>query len=125
MTEIKRFIGLGFDMFVIPEQDATENGYECIFHKIVDEETPISADYCDEPVRFAVARMDDEDMVVMCHEHFQQFANDMAEALGILADQETFDREPKIMVHTERKVATTNSAIVNLASAIKRQMEQR
>lgn len=120
MSKINRVIGLGFDMFTIPPEETIEHDYRCAFHKIVPEDEPISSDYCDDPVRFGIARMEDEDMVVMCHTHFQRFAADMVEACIILADEDTLEEEPKVAVNTTLKEAATSHAIVNIAASIKR-----
>jgi len=119
MSEINRMIGLGFEISTIPPEEAIEHDYRCAFHKIVlvwCEQ--ISADYCDEPVCFAVARMSDEDMVVMCHEHFQRFAADMVEACIRFADEDTLTEEPEVFVNAELKEAATTHGVANLASSI-------
>jgi hypothetical protein len=111
-------IGLGFEISTIPPEEAIEHDYRCAFHKIVPEGEQISADYCDEPVCFAVARMSDEDMVVMCHTHFQRFAADMVEACIRFADEDTLAEEPEVLVNTELKEAATMHGTMNLASSI-------
>lgn len=123
MSEINRVTGLGFEMFTIPPEETSEHDYRCAFHKIVPEDEPISSDFCDDPVRFGIARMEDEDMAVMCHAHFQRFAADMVEACIILADEDTLAEEPEVIVNTKLKEAGTRHAIVNLAASIKRQKE--
>ena len=119
-NEINRVLGLGFDMFALSEEDTAENGYECAFHKIETGDTPISEDYCDNPVRFGIAQMDDDNMVAMCHVHFQRFATDMVEALGVFADEAAFDEPPKLLINASFKEAATSNAIANLAASIKR-----
>jgi hypothetical protein len=118
-NEINRVMGLGFDIYALSEEDTAENGYECAFHKIVPEDTPISGDYCDKPVRFGIAQANDDSMATMCHEHFQRFATDMVEALSIFADEAAFDEPPKLMINTTIKEAATTNAIANLAAHIK------
>lgn len=123
MSEINRVMGLGFDMFTISPEETIEHDYRCAFHKIVPDDEPISSDFCDDPVRFGIARMEDEDMAVMCHAHFQWFAADMVEACIILADEDTLAEGPKVTVNTKLKEAATKHAIMNLAASIKRQKE--
>ena len=119
-NEINRVLGLGFDMLALSEKDVADNGYECAFHEIVSDDTPISGDYCDNPVRFGIAQAGDDIMVAMCHEHFQRFATDMVEALSIFADEAAFEEPPKLMVNATIKEAATTNAIANLAASIKR-----
>ena len=119
-NEINRVLGLGFDMFALSEEDVADNGYECAFHKIVPDDTPISGNYCDNPVRFGITQADDDSMATMCHEHFQRFATDMVEALGIFADEAAFEEPPKLLINTTIQEAATTNAIANLAASIKR-----
>ena len=119
-NEINRVMGLGFDMFALSEKDTAENGYECAFHEIVSDDTPISGDYCGNPVKFGIAQAGDDGMVTMCNEHFQRFATDMVEALSIFAGEAAFEEPPKLMVNATIKEAATTNAIANLAASIKR-----
>jgi hypothetical protein len=119
-NEINRVLGLGFDMLALSEEDTAENGYECAFHEIVSDDTPISGDYCNNQVKFGIAQAGDTGMVTMCNEHFQRFATDMVEALSIFADEAAFEEPPKLMVNTTIKEAATTNAIANLAANIKR-----
>ena len=124
MSEINRVLGLGFDMFTISPEEANEHDYECVFHKIVPDDTPISSDGCAEPVRFGVARMYDDDMVVMCHAHFQRFATDLVEACVIIADAAALGEDVKLIINHERKEAMTTHALANTAARIKQMKEE-
>lgn len=117
MKDTKHFVGFGFEMEILPEEEAQE--LTCMCFKAAAPNDPISTEQCDSTPAYAVNWFD-MDGAVMCEAHFRNFAVDMVAALKHFAGKDIME-VPVQILHApvgEDSSCITTDALPQLVSRI-------